>query len=208
MQERPKRQSDLWEQVWHEYDARRQNPSPAAPTPIARPERRRKPRGRALRAFLACCIVFSVGGYAAAPLLTAARLGEALASGDTAWLADAVDWNDISPGLSDTMLASTAGHDGQAATFLRSMADDVARGMATPAGMSSLLRDRLPRGSAGPSMIGRFRPLDAMRWEVALHAPGETAQTLNITLSLRDAWTLRWQVTGMALAERARDLGG
>lgn len=208
MQERPKRPSDLWEQVWQEYDARRLNPvRPAAPPPI-RVERRRKPRGRGIRGLLACCIVASVTGYAAAPLIAAARLGEALAAGDTAWLHEAVDWDGLSPSLSDTMLASTAGHDGQAAAFLRGMVDDIARGMATPHGMSGLLRERLPRGSSGPGMIGRFRPLHATRWEVALHAPGEALQTVNLTLSLRDPWRLRWQVTGMALAMRPRDMGG
>ena len=201
------RQAELWEQVWQEYDARRREPSrTTAPVPL--PERRRRPRGRALRAMLACCIVFSVTVYATAPLVAAARMGEALAAGDTAWLTDAVDWAAISPALSDTMLAGTAGHDDQAAAFLRGMARDVARGMATPEGMTGLLRDRLPRGSPGHGMIGSFRPLDATRWEVALHAPGEREKALSLTLSLRDPLRMRWQVTGMAVADRPRDLGG
>ena len=208
MQERRQGQADLWEQVWQEYDARRRDPVPPLAAPAHRPERRRRPRGRGLRALLACCIVASATCYAVAPLLAAARLGEALASGDTAWLAAGVDWNGVSPGLSETMLASAAGHDGQAADFLRGMADDIARGMATPEGMTGLLRDRLPRGSAGYGMIGSFRPLDAGHWEVALHAPGEIQRTLNVTLALRDPWRLHWQVTGMALANRPPDFGG
>ena len=207
MQDRRHGQAELWEQVWLEYDSRRcEPPRPAQPTTL--PERRRRPRGRALRALLACCIVVFTTTYAVAPLMAAARLGQALAAGDTAWLTDAVDWAELSPTLSDTMLASTTGHDGQAAAFLRDMARDVARGMATPDGMSNLLRDRLPRGSAGHGMIGHFRPLDATRWEVALHAPGDREQTLSITLSLRDPLRMRWQVTGMTVAERARNLGG
>ena len=103
------------------------------------------------------------------------------------------------------MLADAGTHDSQATAFLRGMAQDVARGMATPDGLTSLLRDRLPRGTSGANMIGSIRPLDATRGEVALHAPGEQQSALNITLSLRDPWSLRWQVTGMALG---RDLGG
>lgn len=201
-------QSDLWEQVWREYDTRKRAPAAAPVAAALRPERRRRPRGRAMRALLACSIVVSAAGYAVAPLLAAARLGEALAAGDTAWLTEAVDWNGVTPGFSETMLAGATGHDGQAAAFLRGMAEDVARGMATPDGMAGLLRDRLPRGSSGPGMIGSFRPLDATRWEVALHAPGEAMRTLNVTLSLRDPLRMRWQVTGMALADRPRDLGG
>jgi hypothetical protein len=207
MQDRRHGQADLWKQVWHEYDARRREPPrPAAATIL--PERRRRPRGRALRSLLACCIVVGTTTYALAPLMAAARLGQALAAGDIAWLTEAVDWAEISPTLSETMLAGVTGHDGQAAAFLRGMAQEVARGMATPDGMTTLMRDRLPRGSTGHGMIGHFRPIDATRWEVALHAPGERDQALSITLSLRDPLRLRWQVTGMTVAERARELGG
>lgn len=205
MQERRQGDADLWEQVWQEYDARRQAPQAACAVPAAPPERRRRPRGRGLRMLLACCIVCSATGYAVAPLLAAARLGEALAEGDTAWLTEAVDWRSISPGLSATMLADAGSHDGRAAAFLRGMAEDVAQGMATPDGLTGLLRGRLPRGASGPGMIGSFRPLDATRWEVALHAPGERLSALNVTLSLRDPLRMRWQVTGMALG---REWGG
>ncbi|MBC7432286.1 MAG: DUF2939 domain-containing protein [Rubritepida sp.] len=210
MQEPREGQADLWEQVWREYDSRRSAPAVAA-LPVVRVERRRRPRGRGVRALLASCIMVSVVCYAVAPLLAAARLGEALAAGDTAWLTEAVDWRQVSPALSEAMLAGATGHSDQAQAFLRDMAQDVARGMATPDGMAGLLRERLPRGShgatSGMGMIGSIRPLDATRWEVALHAPGEAQQALSITLSLRDAWRLRWQVTGMAVAERPRDIG-
>ena len=205
MQDKHQGQAELWEQIWQEYDARHKAPPAAPASPAHRIERRRRPRGRGLRMLMALCIVLSATGYAVAPLMAAARLGEALAAGDTAWLTEAVDWDTISPALSETMLADAGAHDSQATAFLRGMAQDVARGMATPDGLTRLLRNRLPRGTPGANMIGSIRPLDATRWEVALHAPGEQQSALNITLSLRDPWSLRWQVTGMALG---RDLGG
>lgn len=197
------RQADLWQQVWAEYDARRALPPPTSP-PAMRPERRRRPRGRGLRAALAGCILAATGAYAVAPLLAAARVGEALAAGDTAWLAQAVDWQEVSPGLQHGLMLAAAGHEGQAAAFLRAIAQDVAQGMATPDGMAGLLRERLPQGGS----IGSVRPLDPTRWEVGLHAPGRAEQALAVTLSLRDPLRLRWQVTGMTLRDRPPDWGG
>lgn len=211
MQERRQGDADLWEQVWQQYDRQRAAPAPPPaplPSPMVERRSRRRTAGRAMRGLTACGIVAAVGFYALAPVFAAARFGEALAAGDMAWLNASVDWQQVAPALSQGMVASLEGHTGTAAIFLRGMSEDVAAGMATPQGMANLLRDRLPRGSSGSGMIGSIRPLDARHWEVALHAPGETAQAVSVTLSLADPWSMRWQVTGLRLAERPMDVGG
>lgn len=218
----------LWDQVWDEYDLR-QDRGPAlattlaptlAPTllptlghtPKAMPAARRgrgAAWGRRLRGMAALCIVLGATAFATAPIVAAARVGQALASGDVAQLQMAVDWQSLSPALRHGMDAaiqgnglgsgSSGGSGGGAATFLAGMADEMMQGLATPAGLMALVRPRLPAegGLGGMGMIGAIRPVGGGRWQVALHAPGESREALTVTLALRDALTMHWQVVGL-----------
>lgn len=213
----------LWDQVWEEYDQRRQTtpapacrpaswpvplpaaplaPAPLAPAPLApRVARRRRGAGwqRGVRCLAALCIIVGATTYATAPILAAARVGKALATGDVAGLQAAVDWQSLSPALRQGMEATVRDSDGGASGFLAGMADEMARGLATPEGLMALMRERLAAGpgSGGMGMIGAIRPASGGRLQVALHAPGENREAMTVTLALRDALSLRWQVVGL-----------
>lgn len=190
----------LWEQVWAEYDARHAAPpATAAPASLASPRRRRAP-WRVMRLASAFGLLALVSAYAAAPFVAAAQLGEALASGDAGRIAGHVDWAELRPAL------PASGLDGEAGAFLAAMADDIARGMATPAGLARLGRERMAHATTGLSMIGAVRPLSAGRVQVSLHAPAEREEALSVTLALTDPWRLRWQVVGLHVPARVTAL--
>ena len=146
MPNRIQAEAALWEQVWAEYDARKQQ-APVAAMAARAPTPRRAPRhwGRRLRGMAALCIVLSATAYAIAPMLAAARLGEALAAGDAGVLEQVVDWRQVHAVMAQDMAAATQGHGPGATAFLAGMAGDVAQGLASPAGLVALLRDRMPR---------------------------------------------------------------
>lgn len=185
----------LWEQVWAEYDARHAG-APAPIVPPAAPPARRKRSFRTLRLAAAFGLLGLVSAYAAAPFLAAAELGDALASGDAARIAERVDWAELRPVL------PPSGLDGKAGEFLAAMAEDIGRGMATPAALASLGRERMAHGASGLGMIGAIRPISAGRMEIALHGNGGGAQALSVTLALTDPWRLRWQVVGLHVPAR------
>ena len=189
----------LWEQVWAEYDAR-QGTTPALLPAAASPPRRRRAAWRSLRLAAAFALLGLVSAYATAPFIAAAQLGEALASGDAGRIANHVDWAELRPAL------PASGLDGQAGAFLAAMADDIARGMATPAGLAHLGRERMAHSTTGLSMIGAVRPLSAGRMQVSLHGPAEREEALSVTLALTDPWRLRWQVVGLHVPARVADL--
>ncbi len=189
----------IWDQVWAEYDTRRQQ-EPARIQPVVAPTRQRPAWGRRLRGLAALCIVLSATAYAVAPVLAAARMGEALASGDALALEAAVDWSGVGAALNQEMATATQGHSPAATAFLQGMVTDVAQGLATPAGLMGLLRGRLPGRAQGVDMIGAVRPLNATHLQVALHAPGDAQRALSVTLALHDPLRLRWRVVGMVVA--------
>lgn len=190
----------IWEQVWAEYDARHAGtPSPIEVAPASPSPPRRAP-WRSLRLGAAFALLGLVGAYAAAPFIAAAQLGEALASGDAARIASRVDWAGLRPAL------PPSGLDGQAGVFLAAMADDIARGMATPAALAHLGRERMADARAGLSMIGAIRPISAGRMQVSLHGPAAREEALSVTLALTDPWRLRWQMVGFHVPARVAAL--
>lgn len=203
--------SALWDQVWAEYDVRRGK----APAPPPRPQapagrsRRGAAWGRRLRGLAALGIVCGATAFATAPILTAARVGQALAAGDVAGLEAAVDWQTLSPALRQGMDAAVRDSGGGAAAFLAGMADEMAQGMATPQGLLAVMRERLPAGTGvgGMAMIGAIRPVEGGRWQVALHAPGESREALTVTLALRDALSWRWRVVGVEVPAALQERG-
>lgn len=190
----------LWEQVWAEYDARHAGTPAliARAAPVPKPRRRAPWRG--LRLCAAFALLGLVGAYATAPFIAAAQLGEALASGDAARIAGRVDWAGLRPAL------PASGLDGQAGVFLAAMADDIARGMATPAGLAELGRERMAHATTGLSMIGAIRPISAGRMQVSLHGPAAREEAMSVTLALTDPWRLRWQMVGFHVPARVAAL--
>lgn len=169
----------------------------------AEPEQRAKPRGMKrfgrVLALMACTLV---AVYAGSPVASAVQVAAAIQRGDAAALAHYIDWNTLRPALNAALAAETRRHDTQPMPdFITGMAQDMAEHLSSPAGLASLLNERLAAGSAQPArdMLSRVRMLEAGLWEVTLTSVNVPDRSAKLTLALTDAMRLRWEVQAIEL---------
>lgn len=166
---------------WHSTQPRRQD----------KPRRtRRLPR---IIVLLACTLV---AVYAGSPVASAVQVAAAIQRGDTAALAQHVDWTTLRPALDVALAAETQRNASQPMPdFILGMARDMAERLASPAGLALLLDGRSAGGvQPARDLLSRMRMLEAGLWEVTLasgHVPDRSAR---LTLALSDAMRLRWDV--------------
>jgi len=215
-----------WDQVWSDYDARRQASAvvgavvklPTDGLGAARPP-------RPIFEDAASPIAASPGlaprsarlvAWAILPLIALGWVGAAYA---TAWnLALALDGRDhgeLSRHVNPAALQGAvraALHPGpaapegeQASAFLAAMADDIAAGWAAPAALAEVARARGVRPGATAVGLRHAMPVGLTRFEMPL--PG-AASPMTLQLELRnEGLAPRWQVTGVRLDHAAPSVG-
>lgn len=205
--------SDLWDEVWAEYDLSRGVVAPVRQRAPARPRASlakvaTKLAGKA-KWWAGALLVLGFAGYATVPVLASQQVVDAISADEPNGLAGLINWPAIHAGMAGELAAAahalppgrTAGLSGAGLGYLQGMAQQVSTKLATAEGLADLTRRRLRLVSGTQLAPAQLQPEGFTRARMVLAAPDGQEGTVTMTLALVDPLRLRWQVVAVALGD-------